>query len=247
MKDFWANFTAGPGEMATATWQIAVMLIGAFILGFLLRYLTSGRVSKYKTDNDELKGSNNRLRDELDALKKTPKVASLKGLQTDLDAAQSKNRQLEKDLLAVKSSAPKNDSDQTAEIDALKHTNDKLNQELEDCRKRGVAASANKSSVSGSPVVSTGKSTDSDDLTKIEGIGKKIQEHLNNGGIWNFEQLSKTKLSKLQQILDTAGPAYTMHDPGTWPEQSKLAQNGHWEKLEKWQSELKGGRKRKKH
>jgi len=50
----------------------------------------------------------------------------------------------------------------------------------------------------------------------------------------------------LQEILDAAGPAYTMHDPGTWPEQGAMARDGEWEKLEKWQSQLKGGRKRKK-
>jgi predicted flap endonuclease-1-like 5' DNA nuclease len=87
---------------------------------------------------------------------------------------------------------------------------------------------------------------DPDDLTKIEGVGKKIQEHLNNGGIRTFNELASSPVERLQEILDAAGPAYTMHDPETWPEQGALARDGKWEQLSTWQAQLKGGRKRKK-
>ncbi len=227
MKDFWTNFTAGPGDMATATWQILIMLIGAFILGFLLRYLLGGGAAKYKAENEELKGSNKRLRDELDAMKKkAAKADALSGVQTELDSARRKNRQLEKDLVAANSATNTGGSDQTAEVEALKRTNDKLNQELEDCRKRSAADVIPAPMAAAAPVVSTEKPSSTDDLTKIEGIGKKIQEHLNNGGVWSFDQLSGTAIPRLQEILDAAGPAYTMHDPGTWPEQGAMAGKG---------------------
>ncbi len=81
-----------------------------------------------------------------------------------------------------------------------------------------------------------------DDLTKIEGIGPKIAELLHAAGIDNFETLAATKKATISQILDNAGSRYAMHDPTTWPQQSKLAANGKWDQLKKLQDELKGGK-----
>ena len=81
-----------------------------------------------------------------------------------------------------------------------------------------------------------------DDLTKVEGIGPKIKGLINDDGIWSFRQLSEVKANRLQSILDKAGPRYRIHNPGTWPDQAKLAADGKWKELEKWQDELKGGR-----
>lgn len=81
-----------------------------------------------------------------------------------------------------------------------------------------------------------------DDLTKVEGIGPKIKGLLNDDGIWSFRQLSLTKVDILKNILDNAGPRYRIHVPKTWPNQAKLAADGKWDELKKWQDELKGGR-----
>jgi len=80
-----------------------------------------------------------------------------------------------------------------------------------------------------------------DDLKKIEGIGPKIAEHLNNGGINSFEELANAEISRLQEILDNAGPRYRMHNPGTWPQQSRLAADDKWDELKVLQDNLKGG------
>lgn len=80
-----------------------------------------------------------------------------------------------------------------------------------------------------------------DDLTKIEGIGPKIKNLLYDDGIWSFAQLSEVQVSRLQKILDKAGPRYRVHNPKTWPEQAKMAAAGNWDALKKWQDELKGG------
>ncbi len=80
-----------------------------------------------------------------------------------------------------------------------------------------------------------------DDLTKVEGIGPKIKGLLNDDGIWSFVQLSEASLDRLQKILDNAGPRYRMHNPKTWAAQAKLAAEGKWDELKKWQNELKGG------
>ncbi len=81
-----------------------------------------------------------------------------------------------------------------------------------------------------------------DDLTKIEGIGPKINELLNNAGIYTFVKLSSTKYEKLKDILEDAGERFRMHDPSTWPKQADIAAQGKWEELKKLQDELKGGK-----
>ncbi len=80
-----------------------------------------------------------------------------------------------------------------------------------------------------------------DDYTKIEGIGPKIKDLLNTDGLWSFKQLSQAPESRMQKVLDAAGPAYTVHNPKTWAEQAKMAHEGKWDELTKWQDELKGG------
>jgi large subunit ribosomal protein L17 len=84
--------------------------------------------------------------------------------------------------------------------------------------------------------------TESDDLTKVEGIGPKISEILREKGISSFAILAETKVDKLSEILADAGSRYKSHDPQTWPEQAKLAADGKWDELKKLQDELDGGR-----
>ena len=81
-----------------------------------------------------------------------------------------------------------------------------------------------------------------DDLKKIEGIGPKIAEHLTNGGIVTFADLAAAPISRLEEILEAAGPRYRMHNPATWPQQAGLAAEGKWDELEKLQDELDGGK-----
>jgi predicted flap endonuclease-1-like 5' DNA nuclease len=81
-----------------------------------------------------------------------------------------------------------------------------------------------------------------DDLTKIEGVGKKIAELFAKENILTFADLSKTTQKKLKSILEAAGTNFAMHDPATWPKQSKLAAAGKWDELKLLQDELKGGK-----
>jgi predicted flap endonuclease-1-like 5' DNA nuclease len=79
-----------------------------------------------------------------------------------------------------------------------------------------------------------------DDLTLIEGIGPKIQDLLQSIGIRTFPQLAAANVQKIADMLRGAGLA--MANPGSWPQQAKLAAEGAWEALEELQEELKGGR-----
>jgi len=82
----------------------------------------------------------------------------------------------------------------------------------------------------------------SDDLTKIEGIGKKIAALLAAENILTYNDLSKVSVKKLKDILEVAGSKFQMHDPASWPKQAKLAAAADWEGLEVLQKELIGGK-----
>jgi len=81
---------------------------------------------------------------------------------------------------------------------------------------------------------------ETDDLTKIEGIGPKIAEALQTDGITTFADLSTAKIGDLRTILENA--KLSQHDPGTWKKQATLAKNGKWDELKTLQDELDGGK-----
>ena len=80
------------------------------------------------------------------------------------------------------------------------------------------------------------------DLTKIEGVGKKIEALLHKNNINSYSQLSKTSIKTIKEILDAAGSKFSMHNPATWPKQAKLAAAAKWEELDLLQQQLKGGK-----
>ena len=81
-----------------------------------------------------------------------------------------------------------------------------------------------------------------DDLTKVEGIGKKIEALLYKNKIHTYKQLSKATIKTLKEILDAGGSKFNIHNPGTWTKQAKLASEAKWEDLELLQKHLKGGK-----
>lgn len=151
----------------TATWEIIIMLLGAFVLGYLLRMLIK---RNSKADCSEWENKYNNLKMDYDNHMKTH--------STPMAAA------------APVSSPPKNP----------------------------------------------------DDLTKIEGVGPKIQELLIAAGLYTWKQVSEVDPSVIKKILDEAGPRFRVHNPSTWPNQAKLAHEGKWDELDKLQDELKGGK-----
>ena len=84
--------------------------------------------------------------------------------------------------------------------------------------------------------------TQGDDLTKVEGIGPKIAELLNNAGVTTFAQLADADDETVQQVLVDAGPRFNVHDATTWNEQAALARDGKWDELQALQDRLKGGK-----
>ncbi len=89
-----------------------------------------------------------------------------------------------------------------------------------------------------------GKESEKDDLKRIEGIGPKIENLLNDAGITTWDDLADNQVDRLRAILDSAGNRYQIHDPSSWPEQAVLARDGKWTELDKLQEELIGGIRR---
>jgi predicted flap endonuclease-1-like 5' DNA nuclease len=87
-----------------------------------------------------------------------------------------------------------------------------------------------------------GKRIKENDLTVVEGIGPKIQELFHNHDVKTWKSLSECSVDKCQSVLNSGGERYKIHNPGTWPEQSKMAYEGRWSDLLKWQDELDGGK-----
>ncbi len=83
------------------------------------------------------------------------------------------------------------------------------------------------------------KEAKADDLKKVEGIGPKIAETLNAAGIFTFAELASTDAAKIAEII---AEVRGNHVTDTWPAQAKLAAEGKWDELKKWQDELNGGK-----
>ena len=80
-----------------------------------------------------------------------------------------------------------------------------------------------------------------DVLKKIEGIGPKVEQILNQAGIKTFAELAKADVEELRKVLTAA--KLQMMDPSGWIEQAELAAKGDWDALATLQDELKGGRR----
>lgn len=89
---------------------------------------------------------------------------------------------------------------------------------------------------------STKKATRVDDLTVIEGIGKKMSQALIAAGIDTFEKLANASNEALQQAVEAAGMRLAP-SLGTWAEQAGYAAKGDWDGLQAFQNTLSGGRR----
>ncbi len=82
-----------------------------------------------------------------------------------------------------------------------------------------------------------GKTIKEDDLTVVEGIGPKIRELFHNFDIKTWASLGDTTVEKCQEVLQSGGKRFEIHRPQSWPMQAKLAAEGKWDELKKWQDE----------
>lgn len=81
-----------------------------------------------------------------------------------------------------------------------------------------------------------------DDLTKIEGVGPKAAEAITNAGLPTFADVAASTPEAIKAILEAAEGRLSSLDPTTWVDQAKLAAEGKWDELKKWQDEMDGGK-----
>ncbi|WP_157832893.1 hypothetical protein [Thiolinea disciformis] len=81
-----------------------------------------------------------------------------------------------------------------------------------------------------------------DDLKKLEGIGATVESLLNAAGIKSYAKLATMDRDALKEILEKAGSKFKMYDPKSWPYQAELAAKGNWERLKEYQDFLASGR-----
>lgn len=145
--------------------------------------------------------------------------------------------------------------DNSAEIKSLEDKNAKLKADLEACTKKLSIAPASKAPASSLAATATEKAFDAaaakaafgkrvkqDDLKIVEGIGPKIEGLFHNFEIKTWKALSEASVDKCQEVLNSGGDRYRIHDPSSWPMQAKMAYEGKWKDLIKWQDEHKAGK-----
>lgn len=221
----------GASSMSTYIWQISAILLVAFILGYVLRLLLN---STLKSRIDELEIENQML-----TSKTVPEISEAdveelnKKIREQKDEVDRLNTKLS-DCFANKIKAENSLSSLKAKYDSLAVPTTTSDTESTDKVKPMEAPS----------VVVSEDSNHKDDLKKIEGIGPKIEQLLNTGGIHTFDDLTKATVERIRGILIAAGPNYAVHDPSTWAEQATLANTAQWEALDTLQEELKGGKRK---
>lgn len=82
-----------------------------------------------------------------------------------------------------------------------------------------------------------------DDLTQIEGIGKKSADALNQSGIFTFAQVAGMTPKELYRIVKIEhGVQLVVNATESWPKQAEFLMNGDHAALKQYQDELIGGR-----
>lgn len=149
------------------------------------------------------------------------------------------------------------DSDNSFQINLLEIENAKLKADLDTCKKRLSASKPSKENVIDTPVpisklaptflaneakTAFGKNIKENDLKIVEGIGPKIEELFHKFDIKTWKALSETSADTCQEVLNSGGKRYRIHDPASWPMQAKMAYEGHWKQLAEWQEKHRAGK-----
>ena len=74
-----------------------------------------------------------------------------------------------------------------------------------------------------------------DDLTRIWGIGSKLEGVFHKQGIYTFSALGELSTQKITEMLDKAGSNFKLanaEEQGSWVKQAKLAATGEWDEVE---------------
>lgn len=135
----------------------------------------------------------------------------------------------------------------SAKLQTLEDKNSRLESDLADCNEK-LKASASSASLAAIPFdanaakAAFGKRIKQDDLKVVEGIGPKIESLFHNFDIKTWKALSEVSVAKCQEVLDSGGERYKVHDPASWPMQARMCYEGKWKELYRWQEEHDHGK-----
>ena len=91
------------------------------------------------------------------------------------------------------------------------------------------------------PMPAAPAAVEREDLTRVEGIGPKLQGILYAAGITTFKALADATPERITSIVEAADFSAPF-DAASWPRQAGLAAAGDWDALQALQDELTGGR-----
>lgn len=152
---------------------------------------------------------------------------------------------------------------EAAALKPLQEKNEKLQEDLDACRKKLMTGHTGPALGDGAAVTSMaseipkekpnlfdataakaamGKAIRQDDLKIVEGIGPKISGMFNEAGIKTWQDLSEISVADCRKILASGGNRYKVHDPASWPMQAKMCYEGKWKELAKWQDKHDHGK-----
>lgn len=226
-----------PGYLPVTTyiWQIALILLGAFVLGYVLRLLL----------NESMKHQLIALQNELADLQANEQ----RKIKKLLDDNEDNSVQLKKTIQDLNDKLSRCYVDRVKLETQLSKSNAKLTaMNSEDASDNSISGAQTKtntieqqSKLESSATQKT--SYKKDDFKRIEGIGPKIEEILKSSGLTSYTDLINATVDDIRTALKQAGPTYAVHDPSTWAEQAQLAKNGKWNELSSLQEDLKGGKR----
>jgi F-type H+-transporting ATPase subunit gamma len=108
--------------------------------------------------------------------------------------------------------------------------------------KSGGSRASTKPGAKPAATVLAATSSSPDNLTKLEGVGKKMAAALVAAGLDTFEKVASATEDEIRAAVQAAGMNFSPSLP-TWAEQAGFAARGDWDGLEAFQSQLVGGRK----
>lgn len=248
--------TCDLGPLQFLLWGLIPFVLG-FALGYLLWNHYKNRISELEDEIRNLKKRNN----ELDSNWKTSKTtyeSEINNLKSSLADSNQMNVSKSDNVDSIRSAhaitLANKEKDHDSKIASLKSKIDQLNANIQSNKKsyeadlnalnnknRDLEDKLKNQKTASASLTTTPDVKKSDDLKKIEGVGPKINELLNQAGINSFDDLAKAKKEYLHKIFEEAGPNYKLINPYSWPSQALLARDGKWDDLEEYQDYLIGG------
>ena len=137
-----------------------------------------------------------------------------------------------------------NSTELHARLESLQAENTGLKAALESCNEK-LAEAAKAVELPFDPEAAKaalGKPVRENDLKIIEGIGPKIENLFHHYDIRRWKALANAPVAKCQEVLDSGGDRFKVHDPSSWPMQARMASEGRWKALARWQDEHDHGK-----